>query len=1203
MLVVWTGIASSCKYDDDELWGSVDDLANRISALETLTKQMNGDIAAMQTIVTALENQETVSEVEKLTDGYILHFTNGQTATIKNGTDGKEGKDAPAIGLEKDGGVYYWTLTVDGKTEWLTDDAGNKIAVVNAVGSAGSNGAVGSAGRTPVMGVDAQGFWTMSYDGTNFKRIEDAKGNDVYAWGTDGKTLFKNVNVSDDKETITIVMNDDANTTYVLPLLRSLVYYDSEGKPADIKNLEWSGNNTIELTYTLELEGAKYTKVDESGVTINVDETNKKVTLTLQNNAVTEARGVLLFFNETTTLTSVFKFHVKPWDGKTSSQVGKIQGENGEEFYPISTPADLAWVAQQVNSGTSSFENETLKLLNDINLNDKIWTPIGKDSNNPFKGTFDGNGKTIAGLKVDLIAPLGKGLSRTAVVSGAGLFGVVNGATLKGVTIKDAKVDAAGKADAAGVLVGCVQDNVTILDVKVEKETETETPCVQGAEIVGGVVGIIHVTSSESKVEISDCTVNGIDLQAKASSTSEGESVSAGTVGGLIGSVTTASSDVTITSANLNVKGNSVSDATVVVPEGVDSDEIEFDSVVGNSGSASLPNDVKESIENNNANAEDLQINGEVIIKNSGFAQLLQKCYPDYVTLKNGNAVFSKEWAENLDALNLGTGWYPEIIVKTLEGIEKFPNITYFCCAFQGVEECDFSANIKLEQIYVHANHITSINVSKNTSLHTLVVDRNSLKSLDLSNNIALEMLELSDNPLSNVDLSRNKALMFVNAENLKLTHLDLSNNPLMKSIVLSGSTQLASLNLDNCSQLTQLKVDNTVLTSLDLEAPEKISLLSMSGVKGLAKMSLKPFTGIELLSVKNLGWSSIELSAAQKKQIITLNCSNNNIEALDLGEYPKLQTLYCDGNRMLKMNASVLSNLKQLVCGPQQTGTMTLALNDKQKELWNSTWKSRNPGVVLEGEQVETSEGTVSTYKEFIAALDNASLKEIIIKDRIDIDVTQSLDLNFGFKKITVVDGFWDKYDAAINIVKSANADPEAHLRVEISGASGRWKFNGSTTKANKYVIQSDAVQVFINNGILNLDGKLNAVNVKYASCALFSTAIQVPSTSYAIDVMTNGETETMLNLHDKAEIVGQVRFVLGNEDGIVSSVNVDGNSSIHGALKVEGNGKRLQVNKMNGTVEGEGWSLYLSGGGNGGGNKPQGGNTNGNNFWFEEL
>ena len=41
MLVVLTGIASSCKYDDEELWDYVTDLADRISTLETLTKQMN----------------------------------------------------------------------------------------------------------------------------------------------------------------------------------------------------------------------------------------------------------------------------------------------------------------------------------------------------------------------------------------------------------------------------------------------------------------------------------------------------------------------------------------------------------------------------------------------------------------------------------------------------------------------------------------------------------------------------------------------------------------------------------------------------------------------------------------------------------------------------------------------------------------------------------------------------------------------------------------------------------------------------------------------------------------------------------------------------------------------------------------------------------------------------------------------------------
>ena len=79
MLVVLTGISTSCKYDDDELWGSVEDVADRIAALETLTKQKNSDIAAMQTILTALEKQAAVSEVENLTDGCIIHFTDGSS--------------------------------------------------------------------------------------------------------------------------------------------------------------------------------------------------------------------------------------------------------------------------------------------------------------------------------------------------------------------------------------------------------------------------------------------------------------------------------------------------------------------------------------------------------------------------------------------------------------------------------------------------------------------------------------------------------------------------------------------------------------------------------------------------------------------------------------------------------------------------------------------------------------------------------------------------------------------------------------------------------------------------------------------------------------------------------------------------------------------------------------------------------------------
>ena len=621
MLVVWTGIASSCKYDDDELWGSVDDLANRISAMETLTQQMNGDIAAMQAIVTAVENQVAVSEVEKLTDGYILHFTNGQTATIKNGTDGKDGKDAPAVGLKKEGGVYYWILTVDGKTEWLTDEAGNKIAVAN------DPGAAGSAGRTPSLTVDKDGYWMVSYDGTNFDYIEDANGHKVNALGTNGVAQFKEPKVSKDEESITIVMAD--GTEYVLPLLKALTFYDANNKEIDIKNIEWDGTQKVfEYTYKLKLEGASHEIYDESGVDVNISMADNKATLDLgSNQSVSDARAVVLFYNESQTLTAVFKFKTAPWEeGKNAEPSSKI--ENSKTIYSIATPANLAWVAKQVNEGTKNFENTIIKLINDIDLNNQPWEPIG-NAQHPFKCEFDGNGKTIIGLSVkDPV--LSKALSRnTTPKTGAGLFGVVQNATLMNVIIKDANVETATK-DAAGILVGCALGTVNITDVIIVKEESTaetdvngnqnvgsvagyisgDNVTISGCEVqstslaassetttsVGGVVGSVNLTGENPTLTVNGCTVGGVELSTSAPTTETEEQSS---VGGIIGSLTKENPSA---GATLEVENNAVSDATVVVPEGVDSEEIAIGSVVGNTDSE----EVKENINNSNTSADDL---------------------------------------------------------------------------------------------------------------------------------------------------------------------------------------------------------------------------------------------------------------------------------------------------------------------------------------------------------------------------------------------------------------------------------------------------------------------------------------------------------------------------------------------------------------------------------------------------------------------
>lgn len=65
----------------------------------------------------------------------------------------------------------------------------------------------------------------------------------------------------------------------------------------------------------------------------------------------------------------------------------------------INTPEELAQFAYNVNNG-NTYEGKTIILGEDINLLEHEWTPIGKEYEYAFAGTFDGNNKTITGIQI-----------------------------------------------------------------------------------------------------------------------------------------------------------------------------------------------------------------------------------------------------------------------------------------------------------------------------------------------------------------------------------------------------------------------------------------------------------------------------------------------------------------------------------------------------------------------------------------------------------------------------------------------------------------------------------------------------------------------------------------------------------------------------------------------------------------------------------
>lgn len=166
--------AGCAKYDDSDLWNEVNEQAARLAALEQWQQTVNGNISALQELVTVLGNNDYVTGVVAFDTpapgGYRVTFTKSGEATIWNGAKGDKGETgatghSPAVGVGEHpagSGVYYWTLDGD----FMTDDGlptGNKMPVR---GEKGEQGEQGISGNTPKVIIGDDNYWYYSADGS-----------------------------------------------------------------------------------------------------------------------------------------------------------------------------------------------------------------------------------------------------------------------------------------------------------------------------------------------------------------------------------------------------------------------------------------------------------------------------------------------------------------------------------------------------------------------------------------------------------------------------------------------------------------------------------------------------------------------------------------------------------------------------------------------------------------------------------------------------------------------------------------------------------------------------------------------------------------------------------------------------------------------------------------------------------------------------
>ena len=172
------------------------------------------------------------------------------------------------------------------------------------------------------------------------------------------------------------------------------------------------------------------------------------------------------------------------WAQTPSKGDGKVDNP-----YIITKAEELAWFRDQVNSGNNKIcakiaDNVEVIDLKDFchasdaskNIEEKSWMPIGNGNIVKYRGTFDGNGKTITNLYINA--------SQTSQ-NNMGLFGYTYQSTIKNLTFENANVT--NTQSNTGILVGKAGYGSTLQNIKISNTCQIKG----GNDFTGGIAGYL----------------------------------------------------------------------------------------------------------------------------------------------------------------------------------------------------------------------------------------------------------------------------------------------------------------------------------------------------------------------------------------------------------------------------------------------------------------------------------------------------------------------------------------------------------------------------------------------------------------------------------------------------------------------------------------------------------------------------------------
>ena len=208
----------------------------------------------------------------------------------------------------------------------------------------------------------------------------------------------------------------------------------------------------------------------------------------------------------------------------------------------------------------------------------------------------------------------------------------------------------------------------------------------------------------------------------------------------------------------------------------------------------------------------------------------------------------------------------------------------------------------KVETIEVEGKNISRLEgIEAFPNLKVLNCGNNSIQKLDLRQNPKLETLKCNKNQLTQLELSKNPAINYLYCSENQLEQLDVSH--LQLKYLYCSHNDLEQLDVKNSKWLKELDCSkNNRLTALDLDVAHKPNLVRVECQNNkLTSLILGENQMLEKLNCANNQLTQLNLN--NMISLKELKCQNNQLTALDVSSSPNLTTLVLKNNQLTSLN------------------------------------------------------------------------------------------------------------------------------------------------------------------------------------------------------------------------------------------------------------------------------------------------------------